>query len=201
MIFGHNSNVIVGGVKYHVQTEDAGVATAVIDTMVYCGGRVLHRRTSNYSDLIASEGDREAAIKHRLDEQHRQVMDEIRGGALSLPVLAAPEAIEKPKPPVTQASQSLSLELLNPKSWLAGKQGTLHIQVKDAAGSAVEAAKVTAHVLGAADSPQFTAETDSRGEAQLVFDMPRITEANGALIVQAALGMATGQLRFQLRAK
>ena len=85
MIFGHNTNVSAGKTKYHVQTEDAGTASALIDTTVYGGGRVLHRRTNNYHDLLPLNPDREAALKLRLDEQHRQVLEEIRTGALYLP--------------------------------------------------------------------------------------------------------------------
>src|SRR5258707_1032217 len=53
MIFGHNTNVNVDGTVYHVQTEEHGAANALIDTTVYCSGRVLHRRTNNYFDLPA----------------------------------------------------------------------------------------------------------------------------------------------------
>src|SRR6266853_5639168 len=128
MIFGHNTNVSVGAHKYHVQTEDAGASSALIDTTVYAGGRVIHRRTNNYLDLLPLNADREKALKLRLDEQHRQVLEEIRSGALALP------APTPPSPPVPTKSgsstaavknavqaESLSMELLNPKTWLAGK--------------------------------------------------------------------------------
>ncbi len=85
MIFGHNTNVSLGNVKYHVQTEDAGITSALIDTTVFCAGRVLHRRTNNYLDLLPLNADREEALKLRVEEQHRQVIEEIRSGALYLP--------------------------------------------------------------------------------------------------------------------
>ena len=50
MLFGHNTNVILDGIMYHVQTEDRGANHAVIDTTVHCRGRVMHRRASPYSD-------------------------------------------------------------------------------------------------------------------------------------------------------
>src|SRR5260370_49939 len=40
MRFGHNSNVTIGEVLYHVQTEDRGATHALIDTTGYYGGRV-----------------------------------------------------------------------------------------------------------------------------------------------------------------
>src|SRR5215471_10983198 len=82
MLFGHNTNLSVDGNSYHVQTEDRGAETALIDTTVFCRGRVLHRRTNNYFDLLPLNADREGALKLRLDEQHRLVVEEIRSGKL-----------------------------------------------------------------------------------------------------------------------
>lgn len=209
MIFGHNTNVSLGQATYHVQTEDAGVANALIDTTVYCRGRVLHRRTNNYHDLLPLNPDREAALKLRLDEQHRQVLEEIRSGALYLPPPAPVSA-----PPIKSANvhagekniaasppATLSLELLNAKTWLAGKRAILHLRVTDRAGNPVNAAKVTATVAGAADPGNFSGESGADGEAHLAFDMPRLHDANAAIVIEAAHGSAKGHLRFQLRAK
>jgi hypothetical protein len=87
MQFGHNTNVTVGDITYHVQTEDRGPGHALIDTTVHCRGRVMHRRTNNYFDLIPLDADREQALKLRLAEQHRTVIDEMRSGTLHLPPL------------------------------------------------------------------------------------------------------------------
>src|ERR1700686_2037819 len=124
MIFGHNTNVSVGAYKYHVQTEDAGAPSALIDTTVYAGGRVLHRRTNNSLDLFPLNSDSEKALKLRLDEQHRQVLEEIRTGALCLPPPTPPAPPAPPKFVSSHAAQkaqseSLAIELLNPKNWLA----------------------------------------------------------------------------------
>ena len=84
MLFGHNTNVKAGDTTYHVQTEDRGTTNALIDTTVYFHGRVLHRRTNNYFDLLPLNPDNEQALKLRLDAQHRGVVEEIRTGALLL---------------------------------------------------------------------------------------------------------------------
>ena len=87
MQFGHNTNVTVGDVTYHVQTEDRGPNHALIDSTVHCRGRVMHRRTNNYFDLIPLDADRELALKLRLADQHRAVIEEMRSGTLHLPPL------------------------------------------------------------------------------------------------------------------
>jgi hypothetical protein len=207
MIFGHNTNVSVGAHKYHVQTEDAGTSSALIDTTVYAGGRVLHRRTNNYLDLLPLNADSEKALKLRLDEQHRQVLEEIRTGALCLPPPTPPAPPAPAKSVLPQAthdvsqSESLSMELLNPKTWLAGKLVTLQLRVTDAQGHPVADAKIAVSVSGAAEPANFFTESAATGEAHLAFDMPRLADPNAALLIEAARGPAKAHLRFQLRAR
>src|SRR3979490_3137476 len=74
MLCGHNPSVKAGGTAYHVQTEDRGSTNALIDTTVYFRGRVLHRRTNNYFDLLPLNSKSEQALKQRLDEPHRAVL-------------------------------------------------------------------------------------------------------------------------------
>jgi hypothetical protein len=205
MIFGHNTNVSVGDHKYHVQTEDAGASSALIDTTVYAGGRVLHRRTNNYLDLLPLNADREKALKLRVDEQHRQVLEEIRTGTLHL---SAPTPLAPPKPVTSQASaknaapaESLRIELLNPKTWLAGKRVTLQLRVTDAQAHTVSGAKITVSVSGAGEPANFSAASAATGEAHLAFDMPRLSDSNAALMIEATRGPAKAILRFQLRAR
>jgi hypothetical protein len=203
MIFGHNTNVNVGAGKYHVQTEDAGTPSALIDTTVYAGGRVLHRRTNNYLDLLPLNADSEKVLKLRLDEQHRQVLEEIRTGALCLPPPTAPtKSVSSPAAGKNEAqSESLSMELLNPKTWLAGKRATLQLRVTDAKGHPVAGATISASVSGAAEAANFFAESAATGEAHLAFDMPPLSDPNAALLIEAARGPAKTHLRFQLRAR
>jgi hypothetical protein len=208
MIFGHNTNVGVGAHKYHVQTEDAGASSALIDTTVYAGGRVIHRRTNNYLDLLPLNADSEKAIKLRLDEQHRQVLEEIRTGTLRLPA-PTPAAPPAPTKSVsshatekkTAPSESLSIELLNPKTWLAGKRITLQLRVTDVQGHPVTGARITASIAGAEEPANFFTDSTAAGEAQFAFDMPRLTDPNAALVIEATSGAAKAQLRFQLRAR
>jgi hypothetical protein len=202
MLFGHNSNVKAGDTTYHVQTEDRGAANALIDTTVYFRGRVLHRRTNNYFDLLPLNPDHEQALKVRLDEQHRTVVEEIRTGALHL---ALPQdeksASQSPAAHPAQPSQVLLLELINAKTWLSGKRALLQVAVRNQTNRAVEGAQVTARVEGAAEISEYSAETGPFGNAQFEFDMPRLAGAEPALVIEASHGIARGHLRFQLRTK
>lgn len=201
MIFGHNTNVSVGAVKYHVQTEESGPVSALIDTAVYYGGRVLHRRTNTYFDLLPMDAEREAALKARVDAQHRQVLEEIRNGTLKLPAPAGPlvGAAAVAKKPA--APEQLHLQLVNAKSWLNGKHATLHVRAVNGSGGGVGGAKIVVAIAGGAQAVNLAAVTDAAGEARLAFTMPRLVDAQAALTIDGEHGAAKAQLRFQLRAK
>jgi hypothetical protein len=202
MQFGHNTNVTVAGTTFHVQTEDRGTAHALIDTTIYFHGRVLHRRTNNYFDLLPLNSDREQALKQRTDDQHRRIVEELRSGKLKLAVpqdeTAHPAMGNSPSP---SGNNSLRVELLNAKTWLTGKRALLQIAVRDQASKAVESATVTAKIEGADQPAEFSAKTGSQGDAQLEFDMPRLAGSDAALVIEAFNGSAQGHLRFQLRAR
>ena len=197
MLFGHNSNVKIGEMLYHVQTEDRGTSHAVIDTMVYHSGRVLHRRANSYADLLPLDASREEDLKRRVSAQHQAVLEELRSGTLKLAQHAMPAA-----PSAGGARDSLSLELLNAKNWLAGRRATLQVVVSQKGnGIAVSGARVTARIEGTAEPAQYSTATGLDGKAQLAFDMPRLAGAECALVIEANNGKAQARLHFQLRAK
>ena len=197
MLFGHNSNVKAGDTTYHVQTEDRGTTNALIDTTVYFHGRVLHRRTNNYFDLLPLSPDTERALKRRIDEQHHTVVEEIRTGALHL---SLPQDENHGARAAAPTSKDLLLELINAKTWLTGKRALLQVAVRNRTNQAVQGAKVTARVDGAAEISEYSTETGPFGHAQLEFAMPRLG-AEPALVIEASHGNARGHLRFQLRTK
>ena len=53
MITGFNTDIEHDGVVYHVQTEDKGLETPIILSLVYTGGTILASKRSPYQDLIA----------------------------------------------------------------------------------------------------------------------------------------------------
>jgi hypothetical protein len=214
MLFGHNSNVKVGETTYHVQTEDRGTSHAVIDTMVYHSGRVLHRRANSYADLLPLDASREEALKLRVSTQHQAVLNELRSGGLKLappvapavaakPPAAAPAVVNAANPvPSAGAADSLVLRLLNAKDWLTGKRATLQVLVFEKTdGAVVPGARVMARIDGAAEPAQYSSATGLDGKAQLAFDMPRLGGGDCALVIEASKGKAQARLHFQLRAK
>ncbi len=66
---------------YHVQTEDKGLDSPLILSLVYSGGAILASKRSPYEDLIAAGFD-EAALAQRLKRQHRLICAAINAGRL-----------------------------------------------------------------------------------------------------------------------
>src|SRR5262252_9539198 len=201
MVFGHNSNVKFGAHTFHVQTEDRGTAHALIDTTVYYQGRVLHRRTNNYLDLPPLGEVSQQALKLRVDEQHRVVLEEIRNGELQLAIPqppAAPGAKAQPSAPQGHAELSpaplpaaqrrkLVLELLNARSWLVGKQATLQV--------AVQGVEVFAEIEGSGAPAVHGSKTGSTGRATITFEMPKLGAGDVALVIRVGPGDGCAPLR------
>ena len=102
MIFGFNTEVRIGSNLFHVQTEDHGAQKHLIETTVYMGGRLVHRRKVSYEELLESPNFSEIGVRARLEEQHRGVIEELRSGALTF---EAPPSSAKPAPkPATEVA-------------------------------------------------------------------------------------------------
>ena len=203
MVFGHNSNVVIGSDTVHVQTEERGAAHPVIDTTVHWKGRVLHRRTSNYNDLLPLDPGKEATLKARVDEQHRAVVEALRSGALRVTVPSPPAPVSAPvsTKPAPPAPTALSVNLTNSRTWLSGRNATLQLLVHDATGNPAANASARAWVEGAATPFELAGQTSSAGIATLQFEMPKLGAEEAALVIDVTHNGAKGHLRFQLRAK
>lgn len=82
MITGFNTDIEHDGVIYHVQTEDKGLDTPIILSLVYTGGTILASKRSPYEDLIA-EGFSDEALAERLKRQHKLICAAIHSGRIN----------------------------------------------------------------------------------------------------------------------
>ncbi|MFL6255873.1 MAG: hypothetical protein ACJ74T_12745 [Pyrinomonadaceae bacterium] len=79
MITGFNTDIPYDGVTYHVQTEDKGLDTPLILSLVYVGGRIIASKRTPYADLI-SKGFDEQTLTDRLQRQHKLICAAIKSG-------------------------------------------------------------------------------------------------------------------------
>jgi hypothetical protein len=81
VITGFNTDIVHDGVTYHVQTEDKGLDTPLILSLVYTGGAILASKRVPYNDLLDSGFD-EKILAERLQRQHKLICAAIRAGRI-----------------------------------------------------------------------------------------------------------------------
>jgi hypothetical protein len=81
VITGFNTDVEHDSVVYHVQTEDKGLKSPLILSLVYVGGTILASKRTPYDDLIASGFD-EKLLAERLQRQHKLICAAIHAGRI-----------------------------------------------------------------------------------------------------------------------
>jgi hypothetical protein len=81
VITGFNTDIEHDGVVYHVQTEDKGLDSPLILSLVYVGGTILASKRSPYEDLIA-QGFSDEVLAERLKRQHRLICAAIHSGRI-----------------------------------------------------------------------------------------------------------------------
>jgi hypothetical protein len=94
VITGFNTDVEYNGEIYHVQTEDKGLRTAMIVSLIYQGGTILASKRSSYSDLLVdgAVADKKA-LTERVHKQHKLICAAIKAGRIEdLKRLTAREA-------------------------------------------------------------------------------------------------------------
>jgi hypothetical protein len=158
VITGYNTDVEHDGVVYHVQTEDKGLQTPIILSLVYTGGAILAAKRAPYDDLIASGFSKEV-LAERLQRQHKLICAAVHAGRIdelkrlserepSKLEVAQPSPVkQEPKEVVTaepataappsadrfpiseEAEEGLAIRLLDEKELRAGEPVTFRIQV------------------------------------------------------------------------
>jgi hypothetical protein len=81
VITGYNTDVEYKGVVYHVQTEDKGLQSPIILSLVYIGGAILASKRAPYDDLIASGFDNHL-LAERLQRQHKLICAAVLAGRI-----------------------------------------------------------------------------------------------------------------------
>ncbi|HEX3183638.1 MAG TPA: hypothetical protein VHQ94_02525 [Pyrinomonadaceae bacterium] len=82
MITGFNTDIEHDGVVYHVQTEDKGLDSPIILSLVYVGGTILASKRSPYADLI-EQGFSDEVLAERLKRQHKLICAAINSGRIN----------------------------------------------------------------------------------------------------------------------
>jgi len=198
---GTHSVIQVGGRQFDVETEARGGEHPAIDTTVQAEGRVIYRRVKSYEDLLASPEPDPKALQERVDSQHRDVVADLKSGALKFGETGpAPKLLVPPVP--IEFPKGIEVRLLNAGSWLANGNASLDVEVCGRA-SHKPASGVTVEIVMEGARPEFRiqAGTDPRGRVSLVFPMPKLSAEGGELVIRASGAAGRDELRYKLRPK
>lgn len=194
MSSGFNTDVRVGERVFHVQTEDRGPSHPSIDTAVYQNGRVLHRRSSSYEQLVATDGFNPDGLRQRVESQHRAAIEDLRDGVLDAEIAAALEQAVR--------AAGIQVQLLNPGAWLSGGHVSLDIEIlRRADGQPEPGAEVEAVIEGALHDSRHSGTCDERGRLKLQFPLPPLGKGDLALVIQARKETGKDEVRFTMRSR
>jgi hypothetical protein len=113
VITGFNTDIEFQGTTYHVQTEDKGIKTPLILSLVYDRGTILASKRSAYNDLLIGNLD-EKILAERLQKQHNLICAAVRTGRIEdLKRMAAKEAALKQQTPVVE-KKTESADVIKP---------------------------------------------------------------------------------------
>jgi len=79
MVVGFNHNFRYKGEVYHIQTEDSGVKSPNIVTLLYQGGTILASKKTSYAD-IAKVDNLEQVVEELMKEQHKNMLRSLKAG-------------------------------------------------------------------------------------------------------------------------
>ena len=81
MISGFNTDIEFEGTVYHVQTEDKGLSSRLIISLVYDRGTILASKRVSYEDLAIDNFD-EKVLADRVGRQHKLICAAVRAGRI-----------------------------------------------------------------------------------------------------------------------
>lgn len=79
MVVGFNHNFCYKGEVYHVQTEDGGLKSPNIVTLLYKGGNILASRKTSYADICKVD-HLDQVVEELMKEQHREMLRRLKDG-------------------------------------------------------------------------------------------------------------------------
>ena len=217
MITGYNTDVEYNGIVYHVQTEDKGLQTPEIVSLVFVKGAILARKRSEYGDLVMSGFDEDALAK-RLQRQHKLICAAVHAGRIedlkrmserdsaqpSSPHLAAPAAASSEPELASRATSEespliqdgLAVRLVEARSLRGGDSIILQLLVTRDGRAALRPVSVTVKTLGTSFSPiTVRVMTDEQGRASVPVAIPDFKSGRAAILVRAEVDGETAEAR------
>ncbi len=188
MITGYNTDIEHDGTIYHVQTEDKGLGSPIILSLIYVGGAILASKRSPYHDLIAAGFDAQL-LAERLQRQHKLLCAAISAGRIEDLKRMQQREQAAPPPDVSTAS-SASREAARLPAGVQTDTPLLAIPVNLLS----ESADITRSEVGASSATQIEAADILHVEADqaLYLDMLEEREFRAGEVVTIRVRVGRG---------
>jgi hypothetical protein len=107
MLTGYNTDFKFQGKVYHVQTEDGGINSPSITSLLYHQGAILASRKTSYADIIKADC-LEEVVRELMMGQHKQMIRDLMQGKLQSQASVQPPtpqpapkaaSVKEPSPP------------------------------------------------------------------------------------------------------
>lgn len=142
MLTGYNTDVSYGGEIFHVQTEDKGLKSPIILSLVYRAGTILAAKRTAYDNLIQNGVVDEMAVAQILNRQHQILVAAIRSGKSGKLAELSRQQGDRKNPSL---SPSLSGTTSQPQPKSVAPVGT---EIPDRASAAYHQAPVSGSAIG-----------------------------------------------------
>ena len=100
MLVGYNHNIRYKGEIFHVQTEDSGINTPHIITLLYRGGNIIASKKTSYADIVKM-GNLNQVVEELMKEQHKDMLRRLKSAEFDAR-LGLQGVVETPPPPAPE---------------------------------------------------------------------------------------------------
>jgi hypothetical protein len=155
---------------------------------------VVYRRSTSYEPADQSLEFTPKALKQRVEEQHREVIQGLRSSAFDAEIAKSVEDAKR--------APGIQVCLLNPKSWLANGKVSLDLEIlRRADRRPEEGARAVALIEGAGPSLVHSGISDAQGKVQIEFPLSARAQpqASLTLVIQAQTDYGRDEIRFAVR--
>ncbi len=199
MLPGYNTDINHRGRTYHVQTEDTGREDALIETLVFEGGRILDAHRYSYETLSHDEYD-PTKITKVMEQQHREMIKLVKTGTFDPDKRQSSAAVSDSADSgyddqileilsEAENTDSLRLRFTEQPLFTAGRRHifTLRAQDKETAVPVPHVA-VKVNLVSTFSKPQelWEGKTGEDGEVNVECTIPSFTTAHAAVIIRAS---------------
>jgi hypothetical protein len=189
-IFGFNTDVKLGDVVYHVQSE-ARQGDMLLQTLVFVKGQCVGKRAVSYAQKSGEAGFSEQAMHELLKAQHRAVLEEIQQGRIES-VLGSERGIQD------VGEGGLTLTWVNSAEQPNGSSLSMSFHVLDG-NNRVSGAEIEISSISPGAPAVANATTNAAGDATLLVSLTGEILQDSAVMARASHAGKSATRKFRIK--